>query len=62
MAKLFATQRATEAALDAFQIHGGYAFMEDYKVNRFYREAKILEIGEGTNEIQQLYIARQLGC
>ena len=62
MAKLFASQRATEAALDAFQIHGGYGFMEDYKVNRFYREAKILEIGEGTNEIQQLYIARQLGC
>ena len=62
MAKLFCTQRSTEAAMDAFQIHGGYAFMEDYKVNRFYREAKILEIGEGTNEIQQIYIARQIGC
>ena len=62
MAKLFGTQRSTEAAMEAFQIHGGYAFMEDYKVNRFYREAKILEVGEGTNEIQQLYIARELGC
>ena len=62
MAKLFSTQRSTEAAMDAFQLHGGSAFMEDTKVNRFYREAKILEIGEGTNEIQQLYIARQMGC
>ncbi len=62
MAKLFGTQRSTEAAMDAFQLHGGSAFMEDTKVNRFYREAKILEIGEGTNEIQQLYIARQMGC
>lgn len=62
MAKLFATQRSTEAAMDSFQLHGGSAFMEDTKVNRFYREAKILEIGEGTNEMQQLYIARQMGC
>jgi len=62
MAKLFSTQRSTEAAMDAFQLHGGSAFMEDTKVNRFYREAKVLEIGEGTNEIQQLYIARQMGC
>jgi alkylation response protein AidB-like acyl-CoA dehydrogenase len=62
MAKLFGTQRSTEAAMDALQIHGGYAFMEDFKVNRFYREAKILELGEGTNEIQQIYIARELGC
>lgn len=60
MAKLFSTQRSTEAAMDAFQLHGGSAFMEDTKVNRFYREAKILEIGEGTNEIQQIYIAREL--
>ena len=62
MAKLFASQRSTEAAMDAFQLHGGSAFMEDTKANRFYREAKILEIGEGTNEIQQLYIAREMGC
>jgi len=62
MAKLFATQRSTEAAMDCFQLHGGQAFMEDTKANRFYREAKILEVGEGTNEIQQLYIAREMGC
>ncbi len=50
------------ASLDAFQIHGGYGFMKEYRVNRFFREAKMLEIGEGTNEIQQLLIAEALGC
>jgi short-chain 2-methylacyl-CoA dehydrogenase len=62
MTKLFGTRMATQASLDAFQIHGGYGFMQEYKVNRFFREAKMLEIGEGTNEIQQLFIARELGC
>lgn len=62
MAKLFSTQCSSDAAEDAFQLHGGYAFMQEFKVNRFYRESKILEIGEGTNEIQQIYIARALGC
>lgn len=62
MVKLFGTRHATQATLDAFQIHGGYGFMQEYKVNRFFREGKILEIGEGTNEIQQLFIARELGC
>ncbi len=62
MVKLFGTRHATQATLDAYQIHGGYGFMHEYKVNRFFREGKMLEIGEGTNEIQQLFIARQLGC
>ena len=62
MVKLFGTRHATQATLDAYQIHGGYGFMHEYKVNRFFREGKMLEIGEGTNEIQQLFIARELGC
>jgi short/branched chain acyl-CoA dehydrogenase len=62
MVKLFGTRMATQASLDAFQIHGGYGFMKEYRVNRFFREAKMLEIGEGTNEIQQLLIAQALGC
>ena len=53
---------AVQAATDAYQIHGGYGFMHEYRVNRLYREAQILEIGEGTTEIQQLLIARALGC
>lgn len=62
MLKLMGTRLAVQAAQDAYQIHGGYGFMYDYRVNRLYREAQILEIGEGTNEIQQLLIARALGC
>lgn len=62
MVKTFGTEMATKATLDAFQIHGGYGFMEDYKVNRYFRESKMLEIGEGTNEIQRLLIAKHLGC
>lgn len=62
MLKLVGTRLAVKAATDAYQIHGGYGFMKEYKVNRFYREAQILEIGEGTNEIQQLLISRALGC
>jgi alkylation response protein AidB-like acyl-CoA dehydrogenase len=46
----------------AVQIHGGYGFIEEYPVCRFYRDAKILTIGEGTDEVQQMVIARQLGC
>ena len=62
MVKTFGSEMATKATLDAFQIHGGYGFMEDYKVNRYFRESKMLEIGEGTNEIQRLLIAKHLGC
>jgi butyryl-CoA dehydrogenase len=49
-------------ANESLQIHGGYGFMEEFPISRFYRDAKILEIGEGTNEIQRLVIARGLGC
>ena len=62
MLKLMGTRLAIEAAREAYQIHGGYGFMHEFRVNRLYREAQILAIGEGTNEIQQLLIARALGC
>jgi len=58
MAKLFSSEVAMRAANQAVQIHGGYGFMEDSAVNRLFRDAKILEIGEGTSEIQRLVIAR----
>lgn len=61
-AKLFATETATRAANQAIQIHGGYGYMREYEVERYLRDAKLLEIGEGTSEIQRLVIARQLGC
>ena len=62
MAKLLSSQLATAAASEAVQIHGGYGYMHEYPVARFYCDAKVLEIGEGTNEIQRLVIARHLGC
>jgi alkylation response protein AidB-like acyl-CoA dehydrogenase len=46
----------------AVQIHGGYGLMREYQVERFYRDQKLLEIGEGTSEIQRVVIARNLGC
>jgi short/branched chain acyl-CoA dehydrogenase len=61
-AKLLAGRLAVRATEEAVQIHGGYGFMEEYPVCRFYRDAKILTIGEGTDEVQQMLIARQLGC
>jgi alkylation response protein AidB-like acyl-CoA dehydrogenase len=61
-AKLLAGRLAVRATEEAVQIHGGYGFIEDYPVCRFYRDAKILTIGEGTDEVQQMLIARQLGC
>lgn len=61
IAKLFATEAAVRAARTATQVFGGYGFMEEYPVARFYRDAKVLEIGEGTSEIQRLVIARRLG-
>jgi short/branched chain acyl-CoA dehydrogenase len=61
IAKLSASEAAVDAAREAVQIHGGYGFMEELPVARFYRDAKILEIGEGTSEIQRLVIARELG-
>jgi alkylation response protein AidB-like acyl-CoA dehydrogenase len=62
MAKLLASELAVKASSEAVQIHGGYGYMQEYPVSRFYRDAKVLEIGEGTNEIQRLVIARHLGC
>jgi alkylation response protein AidB-like acyl-CoA dehydrogenase len=62
MAKLLASELAVRAASEAVQIHGGYGYMHEYPVSRFYCDAKVLEIGEGTNEIQRVVIARHLGC
>jgi short/branched chain acyl-CoA dehydrogenase len=62
MAKLKASRVATWAASEAVQIHGGLGYMLETPVARFYCDAKVLEIGEGTNEIQHLVIARALGC
>ena len=62
MAKLKASRVATHAASEAVQIHGGVGYMLDSPVARFYCDSKVLEIGEGTNEIQHLVIARALGC
>ncbi|MBB5871045.1 alkylation response protein AidB-like acyl-CoA dehydrogenase [Allocatelliglobosispora scoriae] len=61
IAKLHASEAAVENARVATQIHGGYGFMNEFPVARFWRDAKILEIGEGTSEIQKLVIARDLG-
>lgn len=62
MAKLHATRTAKLAADEAVQIHGGNGFMDDYAVSRYWRTVKVLEIGEGTNEIQKLVIAREIGA
>ena len=61
IAKLYATESAVSATRTATQVFGGYGFMEEYPVARFYRDAKVLEIGEGTSEVQRLLIARGLG-
>ncbi len=61
VAKLYASEVAVTSAREALQIHGGYGFMEDFAVARYYRDSKVLEIGEGTNEIQRILIARDLG-
>ena len=60
MAKLFASELSVRSALDAIQIHGGYGYTKEYHVERFLRDAKLLEIGEGTSEVQRLIIAREL--
>jgi short/branched chain acyl-CoA dehydrogenase len=61
IAKLIAAEAAMDNARDATQVHGGYGFMNEYLVSRHYRDAKILEIGEGTTEVQLMLIARDLG-
>ena len=60
MAKLFASEVAMKTTTDAIQIHGGYGYVKDYDVERYFRDAKVLEIGEGTSEIQRLIISREI--
>ncbi len=60
MAKLFASETAVRVANEALQVHGGYGFIKDYPVEKFYRDVKLLTIGEGTSEIQRMVIARQI--
>ncbi|HUG36428.1 MAG TPA: acyl-CoA dehydrogenase [Candidatus Limnocylindrales bacterium] len=60
MAKLFASETAMKVATDAVQVHGGYGFIKEYQVERYFRDAKITQIYEGTSQIQKLVIARQL--
>ena len=60
MAKLFASELAMQITIDAIQIHGGYGYIREYQVERFFRDAKVLEIGEGTSEVQRLVIARHI--
>ncbi|WP_144511115.1 acyl-CoA dehydrogenase family protein [Bacillus sp. FJAT-22090] len=62
MCKLYASEIAMEVADQAIQIHGGYGYMKEYEVERFMRDAKLLEIGEGTSEVQRMVIARHIGC
>ncbi|MCW1927096.1 acyl-CoA dehydrogenase family protein [Bhargavaea beijingensis] len=61
MCKLYASEIAMEVADEAIQLHGGYGYMKEYEVERYMRDAKLLEIGEGTSEVQHLVIARQIG-
>ncbi|KGX92030.1 acyl-CoA dehydrogenase [Pontibacillus halophilus JSM 076056 = DSM 19796] len=61
-AKLYASETAFRTANQAIQIHGGYGYMREYEVERYLRDAKLLEIGEGTSEIQRMVISRNLGC
>jgi alkylation response protein AidB-like acyl-CoA dehydrogenase len=61
IAKLVSSEAAMDNARDATQVHGGYGFMNEYPVARQYRDSKILEIGEGTSEVQLMLVARELG-
>jgi alkylation response protein AidB-like acyl-CoA dehydrogenase len=60
MAKLYATEAAVSNTMDAMRVHGGYGYSKEFNLERYYRDAPLLTIGEGTNEIQRLIIARQL--
>jgi alkylation response protein AidB-like acyl-CoA dehydrogenase len=60
MAKLYATEACTWVTHQAIQIHGGYGYVKEYAVERYYRDARVMEIYEGANEIQRLVIARSL--
>jgi alkylation response protein AidB-like acyl-CoA dehydrogenase len=59
-AKYFASEVAVRAASEAVQIHGGYGYIKDYPVEKLYRDARVLTIGEGTSEVQKMVIARNL--
>ena len=60
MAKLFASEVGMRACSAAIQIHGGYGYLRDYPVERYFRDVKLTEIGEGTSDIQRLIISREL--
>jgi alkylation response protein AidB-like acyl-CoA dehydrogenase len=62
MSKLYCSEIAREVADEALQVHGGYGLMKDYDIERFYRDQRLLQIGEGTSEIQRLVISRYIGC
>ncbi|MBT4399064.1 MAG: acyl-CoA dehydrogenase [Bacteroidetes bacterium] len=62
MSKLYCSEIAKEVADEAVQLHGGYGLMKDYDVERFYRDQRLLQIGEGTSEIQRIVISRYIGC
>ena len=61
MAKLYCSEMMGRVVDQAVQLHGGYGLMKDYEIERFYRDQKVLEIGEGTSEIQRIVIARNIG-
>ena len=60
MAKLFASETAMKVTTEAIQVHGGFGYIKEYDVERFFRDAKILEIGEGTSEVQRIIIGREI--
>ena len=60
MAKLFAAEMAMKVTTDAVQVHGGYGYIKEYEVERYFRDAKITQIYEGTSQIQKLVIAREV--
>jgi alkylation response protein AidB-like acyl-CoA dehydrogenase len=60
MAKLFATEAALHNSLEAMRLHGAYGYSKEYNIERYYRDAPLLAIGEGTNELQRIIIAKQL--
>ena len=60
MAKVFASEVAMKTTIEAVQIHGGYGFVKDFPVEKFYRDSKLCTIGEGTSEIQKLVISKQI--
>jgi alkylation response protein AidB-like acyl-CoA dehydrogenase len=62
MSKLYCSEIAKEVADEAVQIHGGYGLFKDYEVERFYRDQRLLQIGEGTSEILRVVISRAIGC